>query len=394
MHTNELLCSIVKEYGTPIYIINEEELNRSIEYINKCFSIIPTQLVVAYPYKANPLPNIIQYMHRHSRWAEVASGLEIDLAINSGIEPEKIIFNAPYKTNHDLTKAMNLGCKIHIDNIEEIWRIEKIIREEVITSVDVGIRVSYPGSDSWSRFGFEFGADVLDAIGKIMTIKQLNLVGIHGHRSNILDLEEYRFFIQTLFSLYKTVEDEFWINLQYIDVGSGFAIDYPKPVAIMDWHPPDIKEYAEVLNDVWIGTGGLGSRPYIIIEPGRSAVASSGTLLTSVTTIKKRGNDIIAFTDIALNFLPGAEIYKYDIKKISLSDEKIPGTKVNIICGCLCDSRDIVDENFLGTSLLEGDLLSIADVGGYDMARSFVWQLPLPKIIWVDCEKTLKVIQR
>jgi diaminopimelate decarboxylase len=394
MLTTELLHSLAQNYGTPLYIIDEEELSRCIEYINTCFSKIPTTLIVAYPYKANPLPGLIQYMHRHSRWAEVASGLEIELAINSGIDPEKIIFNAPYKSNRDLVKAMSLGCKIHIDNFEEIVRIENIIRAKITTSVDVGIRVSYPGLDNWSRFGFELGSDVFNAIREIMSIKQLRLVGLHGHRSNITDLGEYRFFLKTMFSLYKSIEQTFGKDLKYIDVGSGFAIDFPKPIASIDWQIPDIRDYAKVLSEIWVENEPFGSRPYVIIEPGRSSVASSGILLTRVISIKRRGNDNIAFTDIALNFLPGAEIYKYNIKKISLRDNKKSEKIMYKICGCLCDSLDIIDSNFVGPELLEDDLLCIPDVGGYDMARSFVWQLPLPKIIWIGSEKTIRVIDR
>lgn len=392
MINQKFLLYLVQKYGTPLYVIDEEELNRKIKYIDQCFSVIPSFLVIAYPYKANSLTNITQYMHLHSRWAEIASGLELKLALKSGVNPQRIIFNAPYKSDPDITMAINYGCKFHIDNIEEIRAINNISMR-LSKCVDVGVRVSYPQAGNWSRFGFEQGSDAQNAIREIIRAKNLNLVGLHCHQSNIIDLEEYRRFLRNLFSLFKSITTDYGVDLQYIDIGSGFPVCFPKPIVEANWNVPDLSEYAQIVKDIWIEADFTGLQPYLIIEPGRSCVASCGSLLTKITTVKKRGDRRIAFTDIAINFLPGAEIYKYKIEQISVKNNNCSQLVPYMICGCLCDSLDIIDANYSGNDLSQNDVLRISDVGGYDMARSFVWQIPLPGIIWVSSEKKVKIIR-
>jgi diaminopimelate decarboxylase len=393
MLDRNFLLSLSRKFGTPLYVIDEDVLLDRVRYINKCFSTFPTQVMVAYPFKVNPLPKIIQLMIELDRWAEVASGMEIKLATQLGFKPQRIIFNAPYKTKEDLELAMELECKIHFDNFEEI-KLFREISKSFKKKVDVGIRVSYPEAGKWSRFGFEFGNETSQAVQELTKIRNVNFIGLHGHQSNIVCLNEYRTFLQKLFDLAKSIQSDQEINLEYIDIGSGFSINYPRPINIHEWTPPDIKEYAKTAEELWVDNHFNGTIPNLIIEPGRSCVASSGSLLTKIVSLKQRGDENIAFTDSALNFLPGAEIYKYQINLLTRKEDNIKKGKKYVICGCLCDSLDIIDDNFQADIIHIEDVLQVLDVGGYDMARSFVWQLPLPKIAWVNTNGGVHIIDR
>lgn len=372
---------IAHEYGTPLYVIDENKLERATKEIIESLEGIPARFAIAYPYKANPLRAICHYMHQLGWWAEVASGLEIEMAQRVGVQPNRIIFNAPFKSDTDIALAIELACKLHVDNFDEIRQIERIA-SKTSKKLDIGIRLSTSSGTQWDRFGFELTDEALSAVEQLLDVSNLRLVGIHGHRSSVIDLEEYRNFITDIFDFALRLRHDYNLQLEYIDIGSGFAVDEPRPAHHEFWLAPPMSAYATVISECFEQSG-LSDDIVIIVEPGRRSVASCGTLLTSVTSTKSRNNKLIATVDSALNFIPGAEIYRYSIDCLRSSH----GTQEALdymLCGCLCDSLDIISSSVLLNPLQVGDVLTISNVGGYDIARSFTWQLPLPPILWLD----------
>lgn len=384
MLNSQELLSLVDKYGTPIYVIDESELENKQTELDNVFSILPVPVKVAYPYKANSIKNVLEYMHKRGRWAEVASEIELNLALMVGVEPKNIILNAPYKPVSLLKQAVAKGCRIHIDNEDELVELSGLVDETAITnSVDIGLRISTPGNTLWSRFGFR-DVEINKAINIIKDNHKLHLIGLHTHRSSIANLFEYRHHIEQIFTLSSAITREHGIIFDYIDIGSGFAIDWPKPSNELNWSAPSLAEYAKIVDDVY-----RRSKPNtreIVIEPGRKSVASSGCFLTKIVNIKNRGEKKFIICDGALNFIPGAEIYSYRISRIDLNqiEQKVENSTLdNVLCGCLCDSLDILDPKINIANPQINQVLRIDDVGGYDIARSFVWQLPYPPVVWV-----------
>lgn len=384
MINDKELLSIVDKYGTPIYVIDESELDKNKAKLEDAFSNLPVPVTIAYPYKVNALNLMLEYMYKIGRWAEVASEPELDMALKTGLTPNNIIINAPYKSLSLLSRAINVGCKIHVDNEYELYALVRLIDQvEYRGIIDLGLRISCPGNTLWSRFGFR-DDEVLKAINIIKGCNNIRITGLHIHRSSIADLQEYRKHIKYIFMMARLFTNNYGIGLDYLDIGSGFAIDWPKPIKTPGWSAPSLNEYANIVRDSL-----FEYRPdihHIIVEPGRSSVASSGSFLSKVVSIKERGDKKFIICDGALNFIPGAEIYKYRISRVGPGQN---GRNKNIatddvLCGCLCDSLDILDTEVNIRNPKIGQILKIEDVGGYDIARSFIWQLNYPPIIWVS----------
>ena len=60
------------------------------------------------------------------RSREVVSPFEYDKAIAGGVPTERIHFNGPYKPDDALERAVRGGSILHIDNLEEVARIERV----------------------------------------------------------------------------------------------------------------------------------------------------------------------------------------------------------------------------------------------------------------------------
>ena len=99
-------------------------INRYRE-LQQAFSRRYAKVRIAWSYKTNYLEAICRTFHKGS-WAEVVSPFEYEKAIRTGIVPDHIHWNGPYKPDAAIERALSGGAMIHIDNFDELSRIERI----------------------------------------------------------------------------------------------------------------------------------------------------------------------------------------------------------------------------------------------------------------------------
>ena len=383
--------TIADKYGTPIYVLEKIEIEKALADIKKSFGNFPVPIYIAYPYKTNSLGRLCELLLRAKFWAEVSSGLELRLASRIGVKASNIILNSPSKSDEDIKLALELACKIHIDHEEEIERIDYWAKRLDIDLVRVGLRIVSGAGTNWDKFGFVIGDDIYYALEKIRKVRRLKAVAFHTHRSNIIDLSDYYTHISSIVDFTVEAVKRRLIELEYLDLGSGFAINSPTPINAVKWNAPSLTDYARVLLDIWKSSP-LPKEMYIILEPGRKVVASSTTLITRVMSIKKRARGMLAIVDAGSNLIPGVDWYKYRFAQLKELDESRPKETYDVH-GCLCDSLDVLGSNVELFALRVGELLAISDVGGYDLSRSFSWQIPRPPIAWCESETEIEIVR-
>lgn len=385
MISNETILALTQSLGTPLYVIDEQSLIDAANSIDSAFRLFPAPVLVAYPYKTNSLREICSYMHNHGRLAEVASSIELEMALSLGIRPEAIIYNSPFKSDKDLHFALSIGCKLHIDNFPELKTVIQIVEElSFPQQINVGLRISTHTSFGWDRFGFDIENGEAQHAIEMLTNSDIKLISFHSHRSNIGTISEYE---DHQARILEFIAESIAINnlvLDYIDLGSGFAIQWPKPKYKQEWKVPSLEDYSRKLNQLWRYYG-FSENISLLIEPGRIAVAPAGHLYTKITNIKSRSCKQIISVDAGQNQLPGAELYEYNIRWIGKRPEQILGKGQKYeVYGTLCDSFDVLGTDVFLPETSVGDILSFDDVGGYDMSRSFSWQIPRPPVVWLQ----------
>lgn len=389
---DEIVKQIITQYGTPVYILDKDILGLSANELDKAFESFPYKVNIAYPYKTNSTKKICEYMLKRGYWAEISSNLELELALQLGIRPNNIIYNSPYKPDQALIRALTLGCIVNIDNFEEAERISRILSKVKINDPKIGVRVSNNSGTNWDKFGFQIGEEGMSNIIKLKNFFGLPVICLHTHRSNIGNLDEYQKHISEFTEFASKLNKCGLIKLKYLDLGSGFAIEYPRPKGIVGWKAPSIFEYAGIIKNTLIGKH-LPSNLEIIVEPGRKLIASSTTLYTSIVSIKKRPVDRIVIVDAGQNLLPGIDFYEYPIHQLKTLNGTGHLSSYNVH-GCLCDSMDIIGTDIILNEPCVNEVLAIECVGGYDISRSFYWQLARPKIIWGDNVSGFDLIRR
>jgi diaminopimelate decarboxylase len=259
------VADLLDEFGSPLFVFSEQTIRRNYQNALRAFETRYPKVQFAWSYKTNYLNAVCRVFHQEGSWAEVVSRFEYDKARANGVPGRKILFNGPDKTNDDLRTAIRNDSPIHIDHLDELYRLVEIARESNARSARTGdgdasrrkprvaIRVNmdtgvYP---MWDRFGFNYeNGQAWDAISKILTVGELDLVGLHTHIGTyMLSPSAYRVAAGKMADLAMGIKRKFNKRLSYLDLGGGFASRNTLKGAYLKGTDtvPDISEYAEAI---------------------------------------------------------------------------------------------------------------------------------------------------
>ena len=107
------------------------------------FSSRYQNFIIGYSYKTNYLPILLKEISKLGGYAEVVSRIEYDLALKIGVDPKKIIFNGPLKSQDDIAVALKEGSIINLDSFYEIEMVKEYIVKNNSKYYKVGLRVNF-----------------------------------------------------------------------------------------------------------------------------------------------------------------------------------------------------------------------------------------------------------
>ncbi|MEY4582307.1 MAG: hypothetical protein RL701_7010, partial [Pseudomonadota bacterium] len=217
---------LVAQYGSPLFVFSERTLQENYRDLHEAFTRRYPRVRIAWSYKTNYLEAICRTFHRQGAWAEVVSPFEYEKALRSGVAPSEIHFNGPYKPDAALYKAATTGSIIHIDNFDEIVRLEEVARRSGRKPrVAVRVNMAIDGLQAWSRFGLNLeSGQARDAVRRIQASGLLELIGLHTHIGTyILEPAAYGTAAFKLARFANELRAEHGIQLSFLDLGGGFA---------------------------------------------------------------------------------------------------------------------------------------------------------------------------
>ena len=386
---------LTKEFGSPLFVFSQKSIENKYNEFKEAFSSRYPDVQFGWSYKTNYLDSICKIYHKLGSIAEVVSEFEYEKARNLGIEGKNIIFNGPYKPKEALKKAVQEGAKIHIDHWDEVNDLEEIA-DELGIEIPVAIRCNmntgvYP---QWSRFGFNIdNGEAYDVIKRIYEGKKLYMTGLHSHIGTfMLTASAYGMETKKLIDLKNKIEEDFGYEIEYIDIGGGFASRnslkgvYQAPEVIV----PSADEYAEAITNAIFETN-KGKLPKLYLETGRALIDEAGYLLTSVFASKRMPDGKKSYiVDAGVNLLYTTFWYNFDIAL----DKRYEGlNEPSMINGPLCMNIDIIAENIMLPPLDRGSVLSIWPVGAYNYTQSMQFIRYRPKVVLIDKDSRVHLIR-
>ena len=390
---------LVKEYGTPLHIVDKNLLQKNYDEFYESFEFHNIDFEIYYSYKTNPIPGIIKLLHESGAGAEVISPYELWLALKLGVNPDLIIYNGPNKSYEGLKLAVERGIKlININSFSEIGEIERIARRSEMKT-KVGVRICT--SVGWgNQFGFKIkSGEAFKAFEKLAKIDCIETSAIHVHLgSGIKSTSIYETAIENIFEFINIVKDKLGISIKYLDLGGGFGVSTVKVFGKIEsklhsffnkpYIPPDIantpsiNEFAnEIVNTVQKECDRYKLKlPVLLFEPGRVITSNSQILLAKIGDLKKASNgDEIALVDVGVNI---AYPMNWEYHEIFVANKM--NSNLNAfydIAGPICTPADIISKSKKLPLLEVGDIISIMDVGAYFTSFSNNFSFPRPAVI-------------
>ena len=366
--------AIASEYGTPVYVYNEEIIRKSMETVEGVITKYP--YTANYSVKANTNIEILKLALEEGLNCDAMSPGEITLLLKAGFPPEKIFFVSNNVAAEEMQFAIDKGVIVSLDSLDQLDRFGQINpggRCAVRINPGVGAGHSEKVITAGKKTKFAIAEEDIDKIFEIVDKYDLKIIGINQHiGSGFLDPKPY---IDAVTNLLR-IADRF-DNLEFIDFGGGYGIPYHKLDDEKPFPMEDFKVKLEPVLDEFVQR--YGKTPLFKSEPGRYCVAEGSVILSRVQAIKVNAGIKYVGCDTGMNTLIRPAMYDsyHDIEVIR--DGKVVDRDVNNdmetvnVSGPICETGDLIAKGRLLPKAKTGDLLAILDTGayGYAMASSY-----------------------
>lgn len=380
---------LAKKFGTPLFVINVQEMTRRYRKIRNAFEKHHGKVTVAYAYKANYIPFVCRHFQKLGAGADVVGDMEYDLAKRVGLDAPKTIINGPHKPR--LEEAIVRGCIINVDNFSELDRINKISKK-MKKEANVGIRMNTrKGGLSWNQFGFNLETgQFAEAVERALRMKFVRVLGPHVHiGTNVIDTKLYSESARAVIKAVKVMEG-LGTKADVINFGGGFPSENacPSDFEMEEWKPPGIEEFARALCGP-VKKHFREKKPSLVVEPGRYLADDAVSLLTSVVAVKDLFGTHSVTVDAGVNVIQSARFRKRKIGTNS-KQEKI----LTDIYGPTCMASDLLEA---GVSIPEprvGDIIEFSACGAYEESLSTQFLFYRPAVVSVDGGKVTLVRRR
>ncbi len=374
--TGSLLNSLSLQYGESFYLLDSERFEQNYRELETAFRRYYPKFRIAYSYKTNYVPRLVQTVDRLGGWAEVVSDMELEIALRSGVEPRHIIWNGPVKDAKKAEGLLLAGGLINVDSLAELETIRSFALENPDAQLGIGIRCNYDVGDGViSRFGFDVQDEKFDsALRTIKEIPNLHLRALQAHFAK----RDPRFWTERasgMLRIYDRVVSDYGMRPEILDLGGGIFGRMPESLrAQLGVDSISFDDYASRAAKLFAERFGTQTdSPTLFVEPGTALAGDCMRFVAKVKTIKTVRGKPFATT-------LGSQ------KNISMSGvnppmEIIPGggeqkhyDRLDIV-GFTCIEGDILQKNYCG-ELAVGDYVVIGNCGSYSIVMKPPFILP------------------
>ena len=388
------MVELAREQGTALYVMDEADMRTRMETYLAAFRSRYQNSDVVYASKAFLNKEAARIVADEGLCLDVSGGGELAIALAAGFPTERIFMHGNNKTPRELREAIQAGVgRIIIDSRIELKRISEIAGELGVVQ-PIYMRIT-PGVEADthqyirtgcedSKFGFTMRDDfAYGCVKDVLAAPNVRLAGLHCHiGSQIFALHSYPEAVEVMVDLMARIREAYGIELSELDMGGGLGVAYTA-----DDKPASIDEFAETITAaVRTACAKHGMpEPRLLVEPGRSLVATAGVTLYTVGILKTLpGIRKYVAVDGGMSDNIRTALYHADYEPVIANKAGQPRTEIVTIAGKHCESGDavVIDMPMQHPDL--GDIVAVFGTGAYcyTMASNYNGQ-PRPAIVFV-----------
>lgn len=365
-------CDIADEYGTPVFVIDENRIRDNYQRFYNAFSKYYPDFKVFYACKANTNLAVLKILEDEGCCIDAVSPGEVYISRKMGFPGDRILFTGNNITNDELKYVLDQGAVLNIDSVSALKRLAEIIEPNGLKiSFRVNPMVGAGHHDHCITGGVmsKFGIMDSEAVEVYKLAKELgfNPIGMHSHiGSGILDPEPFKLAIESTMDIAGKVHKEAGIDFEFVDFGGGVGIPYTQEENTVDidrFAKENVELFKEKLAEYDMGN------PTMYLEPGRYLVGDASVLLVRVNSVKESYRKFIG-VDAGFNTLLRPAMYDSYHHIVVANNMNAPVKEEIDIAGNVCESGDLFARDRPMPEIKEGDLLGILNAGAYGFTMS------------------------
>jgi ornithine decarboxylase len=358
------LKKLAEQHGTPLFVVDHDELRRNYAMFKKYLPRIQAYYAV----KANPDPAIVKTLFDAGASFDVASMPEFRI-VHEYIKDmpdkprqdwiwDKIIYANPIKANETLQELNPYKPLVTYDNYEEIRKIKKHAPQ-----AGLALRLKVPNTGAMVELSSKFGAAPGEAVDLILAADKVGLTveGISFHvGSQTTNFGNYVAAINLAANIFKEAKDRGYTKMNLLDIGGGFPAPYDETVK-------PFRELASIINRELNRL--FPKNIQILAEPGRFLCATAATAISKIIGKAMREGKLCYYINDGVYHTFSGVIF--DHCHYHMKSFKRGPTQICSVFGPTCDALDVVSmAEELPGDLQLGDLLYSEQIGAYSHASS------------------------
>ncbi|SFB74761.1 pyridoxal-dependent decarboxylase, exosortase A system-associated [Massilia yuzhufengensis] len=360
--------------STPFYAYDRARLDERVAYLRQH---LPPEIHLHYAMKANPMSAVVQHMATLVDGIDVASGGELQVALDTIMPPERISFAGPGKSDADLRCAIAAGIILNVEGFGELDRIALAGRELGITAkVAVRVNPDFELKSSGMKMGGgpkQFGVDAERVPEMLRRIGELKLAfeGFHifsgSQNLKVASLQEAH---DKTFELARRLAKDAPGPVLTLNIGGGIGIPYfPGEERI------DLAAVGTHLREILPDARRDLPQAQVVMELGRYLVAEAGIYVCRVVERKESRGEVFLVTDGGLHHhLAASGNFGQVIRKnypVVIGNRVAGGEReVASVVGPLCTPLDLLANQMELAKSGPGDLVVVFQSGAYGLTAS------------------------
>ena len=379
MITANHLQELAKTHGTPLFIIDHDELRSNYAVFKENLPRVQAYYAV----KANPDPIIVKTLFEAGASFDVSSIAEFNIVFENIKDLseqdqhqwiwDNIIYANPIKAEETLRELDKYQPLMTFDNREEVFKIR-----DHSPNARVVLRLRVSNAGAMVELSSKFGASHDEALELIFEAVNagLTVAGLSFHvGSQTTNFENYMQAINMAALIFKEVKERSYDKMDLLDIGGGFPAPYDESV----------KPFSELAKRINTELDRLIPEDIkIIAEPGRFMVATTATAVSKIIGKAVRHGKLCYYIDDGVYHTFSGVIF--DHCQYHFDAFKEGPTQICTVFGPTCDGLDVISmTEELPENLQRGDLLSSKNIGAYSGATSTYFNgFPPAKVIQVN----------
>ena len=359
---------------TPFYAYDRRLIDERVAWLRR---VLPPTLKLHYAIKANPMPALVQHLAWQVDGLDVASLGEMQVALDTGMNPAHISFAGPGKRPSELAAAIAAGITIHLESARELETVARLgVEQGQQPRIAVRVNPDFELKTSGMKMGGgskPFGIDAEQVPALLQRIGELSLdfqgfhlfTGSQNLRADAL-IEAHNRIFELALRLADDAPGRMWL----LNIGGGFGIPYfpgdqplnVQPIAanLQRWLPLIADRLPEA---------------EVVLELGRYLVGEAGIYVAEVVDRKVSRGQTFLITNGGLHqHLAASGNFGQVIRKNYpvVAGNRVMGTEREVVTvvGPLCTPLDVLADRMDLAKTEIGDLIVVFQSGAYGLTAS------------------------